>query len=570
MKLKTIHTRLVLAVLAAWLLAAAPGCVRDEGTDRSAAGERYHMTLTVVSHTAASRAPHTDDDRQNGSAAENYIDFTAGDFRIVLFDKSGDHLLTLDGQQNWSLFPYPTDSDFAYYQMECEVEFPESVSQASIDRLKSEGFQVMVLANWQSLVGSRAYDDLFVPGGVRQPLTQIWRDGTHYNFAYAPGADNATWLPNHTAAAKQLIPMFGFAQATRFAERSNNGIHYATAKIPMQRAVAKIEVYDNLKEQQHLHVEHVSMTAFNTSGRFIPDVAANPNWDKPGRQVDQSSLPDGVRTNPADLHFFHEEGSGEEPGKWVAYIPEMYLGPLTMNENGEVTDDRPHLEIEIAADDLLHDVYTGGIYPAHFAKYEQNVTPTAPDPSWHHLLRNHIYRFEVNKVGLSVKLHLQVIPWQPDEEENWDFSDHVTISQELRWDEQTYESVTKQPDGENDLILLLDGTVLKGSFRIASPLNGHWYARLTPIGDAKTNAVSFVDAQGNVQTPSAGDPPACVEISGLIDGSEQHLYLLPTNLNNDYESRFKLEFWVENLGVWMNVPMPDGPYTIVRKANIIE
>ena len=169
-------------------------------------------------------------------------------------------------------------------------------------------------------------------------------------------------------------------------------------------------------------------------------------------------------------------------------------------------------------------------------------------------------------------LHLHVVPWQPDEREIWDYVDHVTVQQQLTWAPDSYESIN---DETGELVLLLDNTMLEGTFNITAPINGKWYARLTPIDDARPNAVTFADENGDPMEPNAGDPAVCAEVSGIIDLNAATIRIRPTNLGNDYESRFRLEFFVENLGMWMTVPIVDNGkqfnyYTIVRKGNIIE
>ena len=553
-----IYRLIGLAAIAAGLLAALSGCVCEEGHCADApSGGIYRMSITVyTSLSAATRAGHSDDREEQGSDPENQIDFAGGDFRLVLFDAAGVYLYEVEGMDQWKFYPAYQSDNYWIHMMEGEIRFPETIAKERLAALQTSGFRIMVLANWQRVEGHNAYGSL---EGWRsgKTLTDIWKDGTNHNFHnFYTASGTTTWLPDHSAEPKKLIPMFGIAQAAKFERRTSGGEFYSSASIPMQRAVAKIEVIDNLQQQPGLRVSDVKMTQFNTAGRFIPDVAANPAWDQIGSQVESSSVP--VDPDPRSGLQFVQLGQGV----WTAYVPEMNLG-------GNITDARPHLEVQIDNTNAPTGGYTGGTYPLHFAKYDDRFEPTIPDKSWEHLLRNHIYRFSIDKVGLTLQLHLHVIPWYEDADEVWDFTDHVTVGEPaLAWMPDTFDSITPTEEGGNDLVLKLDGTLLKGTLDIRTPQNGRWYARLTPIGEAKPNAVSFVDQAGNVLDPSAGEPKACVEISGTIDGSKQVFYLRPTNFENDSESRFKLDFWVENLGVWMNVPTP--AYTIVRKANIIE
>ena len=579
MKLQKIYRRLCLAAWSAGLLATLQGCVFEETVDapQAMSGDTYTMSITVLTRSsAATRAEHTDDGQQAGSDAENCIDFEARDFSLVLFDKTGNYIQKIDCNDSWKILPsIPADGGMPVaYLIETELEFPATMTEAAIEAVKKDGFQVMALANWNAANGAGSYARL----GSSTTLDAIWKDGANYNFSYTPtstGGINQTWLPSVAPAAKQLIPMFGLSDASPFKPGTGTRSFYATAQIPMQRAIAKVEVIDNLRSNHDdLSVQGVTMTAFNTSARFIPDVAANPDWSKVGSQVESSSLPDGVSALQG-LKFVYVTD------RWVAYVPEMALGAT-------IDEARPHLKVTIGGQG------SGQDYPLHFASYvaRENASsePTLPDASWHHVLRNHIYRYTINKVNeatFNLDLHLHVIPWVADAEEIWDFTDHVTLSQSLQWSEggvlvdgsedgsgNSMKEVTANADGEINLSLE-SGKWLEGRFTIQTPVNGKWYARLTPLEDAQPYAMSFVDDKGQVMEPKSGDPETCTELSGTIDGSQVTLRISPTNFGNDYGSKFRLEFFVENLGYWMEVPMTaDGSnykyYTIVRPRNIIE
>ena len=559
MILSSAYRKCRLALCALGLLAAVTGCVsRVEQPD----GEngKLRMSLTVLANgSVATRAGHADDGEEKGSDAENYIDFAGNDFRIVLFDRSGNYLYEIDGLGGWDSFTSGTMPGGAdYYRLEYEIDLPESVDAAKRAEIRSNGVQVMVLANWHGIDGSVSYGPF--TGRTLGGDTGIWSDRTRFNFSYpygttaTPAAGFETWRPD--IEKKRLIPMFGINTTPAFVEQGE--YLFAAVTVPMQRAVAKIEVLDNLVNQPALSVGDVTMTSFNTSGRFIPDVAANPGWAQVGSQVGISSLPANV-VSRTGLNFYHDAAAK----KWIAYVPEMALTPATDSDPDNFLEDRPHLEVVISAKDL--GFYEGGTYPVHFAKYVDSA-PTFPDESWDHILRNHIYRFSVNKVGVTVDLHLHVIPWQADDEELWDFTDHVTVQDRLFWDTETYASY--DPETESVTLLLDKEKPLKGYFTISTPINGRWYVRLTALDGAKTDAIVFCEADGT---------ELGTEISGLIPLEAEFptmFFIKPTNLGNDDESRFRLDFFVENLGVWMEVPMVENAngikyYTIVRESNNI-
>lgn len=571
MKLKSIYRRICPALLSILVLGVLPGCV-DEADVRvpgTAGDGLFRMSLTVITGaTTGSRADHSDDEEERGTVAENYIDFGNKDFRIVIFDNYGKYLFELNTDEGeWT--EMKLTASFTGYIWDGEVKFPESLEESEVDKIKNQGFKVLALANWRAFDSSSSYQNLFNVNNTRQTLDQIWEDGTHYNFKYAAATGSTTWQPSHTSSTKRLIPMFGFAQASRF--ESRNSYMYTVASVPMQRALAKVEIVDNLA-QQEVEIQEAVLTDYNTSGRFITDVTNNPDWDVIGSQVGVSSLPETTEQKTG-LKLVKMRDEVGRP-MWVAYIPEMALEDVPVDPEGNFDLSRTHVDIKVSPNATG---YEGGEYALHFAQYDPlTFKPTIPDESWRHILRNHIYRFYVNKInfGPRVDVHLHVIPWTVDAEERWEFTDQIAVTKTLTWTEGTYDS----DDDEGNVYLSMDrDKYLTGRFRIMSPVNGKWYAVLTPIGESKADAISFVNADGTICDPSVGDEiRVCFEVSGNITGNEVDavIRLRPTVYDNDVESRYRLDFYVENLGKWTKVPMVDDGdfdyYTIVRKANLIQ
>lgn len=544
----------------------------------------FRLTLTILSNTSAgnTRAGNDDDYEEVGHPEENYIAFREGDFRLVIFDNNGNYLMELGAAEAESIVEGNNE-----YKIEYELVFPETITASTIEQIRNNGVQVVIIANCKSLDQTFVYSDKFNVEGSSKNLVQLWRNNTTFNYQYALGEYNSTWLPKNSAISQKLIPMFGYSKSLKFSQDNASGEYRCSTVIPMQRAMAKIEVIDHLENQPDLYVKDVTMTDMVTLGRVIPNVAQNPNWNQTGSQVTASSLPAGTLMENhivENLKFWHDE----QNKKWIAYVPEMklldendglILDPVTKVFDSEKYSDRTHLDVKIGVKpgSTLKD-YDGGNYIAHFAKYTPlTFEPSIPDGSWNHILRNHIYRFSVNKVGLTVQLHLHVIPWQPDDDEVWDYTDNVTVQQALKWVPDSYEKIVEET---GEVYLSLENNqILKGSFRISTPINGRWYARLVPLDGAKTNAVTFTDAEGNPLTPNAGTPPACLEISGLIATGQDEVptvfFIKPTSTGSEEESRFRLEFLVENFGSWTTVPMVDvngveyTTYTIVRQGNLI-
>lgn len=546
MNLKTLYTVLSKTIVVTALCFVAPCCslIYDDADDVEYASGDFTLKVSIqTGKDINSRADHTDDAELKGTAAENHIDFESGNFKIVLFNADGTHLLDVD-RSDWEVST-SEDSYYVYHVIDVNITLPDGTTKETKDRIKSEGVKVMALANWNtpSTTDDR-YASIFTKAGdSHMSLSEIWSDNVNYNFSYQAGSDDASWIPN--VSARRLIPMFGIGTSSPFTQ-STGGTEYRTAVIvPMQRAMAKVEVINNIEPSKGA-VTNVYMSAYNTSGRLIPDVAANPGWDQVGSQVETSSLPTDVTTLDKSLTFV-QEGT-----KWVAYIPEMEL-------DDRLTEARPHVNVVIDGNER---------HTVHFALYDDQSMPSIPDDSWNHILRNHIYRYIVTRGSIRTSIHLHVIPWERDDDEVWDFTDHVSV-QTLTW--EGYDNINEDT---GEVYLSFDHS-LKGNFQIMSPINGRWYVSLVPLSGAKPSAVSFVDSYGNVLEPNVGNPPYCLEYSGLIPGPVGSvIYIAPTDMGSDQESRFRLEFYVENMGNWVEVPMvKDGSvsnYTIIRKANLIQ
>ena len=561
----------VLIVALAMLLSS---CVDETALrhDATADGKTpFMLTLTLVTATNdGSRAGHNDSYEEQGSDVENMINFGANDVHIVIFDNDGNYLYDFTPRSSdWS--DMGSSAGYQGYKWEGKLSFPALADIDQAEKIAKNGFQVLVVANWNSFDNKSTYNDIFRKGDVHSSLAEIWNDGSNYNFDYVVSGVSSTWRPTVSGTTKSLIPMFGIAQSTPFAEKPDgDGRRYAFASISMQRAVAKVEIIDDLADQD-ITITDAVLTRYNTSGRYITDVANNPNWDKLGSQVEVSSLPDDVTTG-SSLRFFREQMDATHY-RWVAYVPEMLLEQPVVDAKGNFAGGRTHVDVTVSADKTG---YNGGTYQVHFAQYDNNSKPTIPDPSWNHILRNHIYRFYIRHVNLGAQanIHLHVIPWNVDDEEIWDFTDNIAVTKNLTWVKGTYDDEIDQAGNVN---LTFDpDIILEGHFRIISPVNGKWHAYLNMLPGSKSDAMTFVDEEGNPLPTDDPNTKYCLHAQGDITGNEHDMVLriMPTNYENDSESRYRLEIYVENLGKWQKVALVEGDdfedYIIVRKSNLIQ
>lgn len=524
------------------------GLIYDSYHEDDEVDGNFHLKVRILtSKEILSRANHSDDEQLKGSNAENYIDFDSGNFKIILFNIDGTHLLDID-RSSWEVST-SEDSYYVYYILDINVVLPEGTTEDVKNRIKREGIKVMALANWNKSADDNAYASFNKSENARQTLSEIWEDGSNYNFVYSAAVDDksayTSWLPT-LGENKKLIPMFGISTSSPFSQSTSGAEYRTSVVVPMQRVLAKVEVIDNVSTASDGSITNVSMSSFNELGRFIPNVALNPNWDKIGSQVEVSSLPANVFTNNNELEFV------KQGNKWIAYVPEMALG-------NQLNEQRPHINVDIEGSER---------HVVHFAYYNDQSEPTIPDESWNHILRNHIYRYEVSRGSVRTNIHLHVIPWTLDEDEVWDFTDHASV---VTYEWENHDIYNKQT---GEIYLSFDQSI-DGHFQVMSPINGRWYIRLVPLGDAKPGAVSFVDAYGHIMEPYVGDPPYCHELTGDIIGPVGTVvHIAATDIGNDQESRFRLEFYVENLGRWTEVSLtkdtPVANYIIIRKANLIQ
>ena len=553
-------------MLAALLLLLVQSCAMDTVNEPS--GSKMILSLTVVASSDISTRAHYDDEEEEGIEAENYIDIDNNDLRIFLLSKSGEILQEVINLQ-WSKSTIGSSAIYSLTKKEIFFNDDTEEDRAKINGLLRDGVSVMVLANSKNA----RWD-----GGINSfpsSFDNLWKDGSNFNYNYVMGAARTSWQPKISNGNKDLIPMFGILHTTF---DTSDGKHLASGRIQLQRAMAKVEVIDNIKIDG-VSLSNVTLSDFNQVGRLIPDIQANPDWDKIGEQVGVSSLPADPAHLNTELNFIHLPAQK----KWIAYVPEMSLAKPAAD--GSMPADRTHLNLTLAASSA-YPGFNGSVYQMHFAKYVNSIEPTVPDESWNHILRNHIYRFSVNNVGVNTELELHVKPWVLDDDEEWDFSDNITIDKTLEWKsisegEMTYEDLDKT---NGRILLWIDedkSKILTGTFSFKTPLNGEWIARLIPLDDALPNAMSFVDANGNPLQPAHGDPPVCLEISGLIEkDSPAYIRIQPTNFGNETMSAYKLEFYVKNLGTYTRVSMVNEKdkergatfdnYIIVRKSNKLQ
>lgn len=359
------YTLRLFALLAAFVAAS---CVNDNEPDCPPIGQarQYVLNLRVVTSKAATRMTRAaGHDTEEATQAEDYIDIAGQDFLVLVFDGYGRLIQRFE----------PSSTVIKQGQG-AAYELSGVLGETSANEI-----QVAVVANCNSMGAGDAYDR-FVLGNTF--LSEMYGDGTKWNFTL-PHPDGG-WQPS--IEAKRTIPMYGCSDAkplgaaTQSADDKNR-YDLNLGEIKMLRAVAKIEIVDCLPEGVEI-APNVTLSAYNTQGRLIPDATKNPDWNKEGTQVISPTLPEGVTTD-ADLNFFTESESmtigGKECKVYSAYVTEAKL-----------TANRPHINLTVKDSD-------GQGTSSKDYQMAVDSYPISPTQGLAVLLRNHIYRYEIKSAS---------------------------------------------------------------------------------------------------------------------------------------------------------------------------
>lgn len=491
--LKT-STKLLISGL---LAAALSGCIMESGDCTGQlpppdTGDTRTLKLNVIVPAAESVASRAKDDThvpEPGSVAENYLGFDEFDYKVLIFDSEG---ILLE-----EFVPETTATQDATEGTLTTLIGPISTKDKEGNRLKK--IRIMVLANWRSFNGGK-YDGFKPETTTLEDLSYNDKD---FNFTIPNKSNTKAWSPSITASSKRLIPMFGLSGEIELkydkAEPVGNGSvilpDVETPTIQMLRAVAKVEVVDNLPDGAG-KINSVTLDKSNAKGRYIPDFNTNSSWNVPITQVEEVSLPNSPTGTISNLQFFKEEKTIDGKEVWSAYIPEMKLDKVA----------RPKFTVDY-----------GGTQAGEFVL--DYLSDSEPTGKLTQVLRNHIYRFTVNGLkGVSVNATLEVNPWELEDEEEWDYQNTVTVSEDgyLEWgcwkeksedDNITTDEIGKRGflDKNNYQLVMGAGEVwVEGSFKIDSPLNATWYAYLRHV-EGLEDAFIFVDASGEQLKDSDGN-----------------------------------------------------------------
>lgn len=360
------------------------GCTDDNSAcpDDPANGKTEVTLRFLVATRNTSPLSRADDcnDEAQASIAENYLNLQ--DIQFLIFNADRQLLATF--------FPDVRNANDAYsqYAVTATLKLPyfDKAVEANSTSIQ---FYIMVVANSKNL-GGRS-----IAANVGTTVDDILSENVIFNSP-ANLATNIGWNPDYNA--NRYIPMAGMQSFTVSADQ----LIASTAENPLQlndinmlRAVAKIEVIDNINAARDTRISGAALNGFFTTGTVLP--SAN-QW--PGYVTADVTLPtlpaDAVYDTDTPLLLVKDEYAmslrADGAIVYSAYITEYSYETAAQHE--------PMVTVTLQPNDEGEKSYKR---PFYLAKYNQGSQYADPVTE---LLRNHIYRYEVTDLSVDNTLEL--------------------------------------------------------------------------------------------------------------------------------------------------------------------
>ncbi len=416
------------------------GCVNEDSPCPGDGDEATKVTLqfTVMTHNPAasreaqqsratgaeasllSRAGDDCYDDIQGSPAENYIN--TSDCQFLLFDA--------DRKLLRPIFPEITGKDdvqYTYYTIKASITEPYFDEAVKADFAQID-FYIMVIANSHSTGLDGQYPG-FTPGVTT--IDDIAAQKLTFNLPERRGQYNliTEWQPNINQ--NKLIPMAGLQKftvsATQLKESTYDVPVYLSDEnangktIDMLRTMAKIEVIDKIDlpdgydpNIKRMKVEKVELVGMYLKGTLMPSIGTDGQWpDYISTQITDATLPPNSEyTNPVaysesyahdndskDIMFFNEGTIDSEKAEERYPIFFGYVTEYSKAAIGSMV--KPYLVITLVDESSPDN--TDGKETSFFKELKlTSYTDGAPQGDGiNFLLRNHIYRYEINAVSSS-------------------------------------------------------------------------------------------------------------------------------------------------------------------------
>ncbi|MDE5678384.1 hypothetical protein, partial [Phocaeicola sp.] len=342
--------RILPLFMIAWLGGLLPACVYDDEDAATRAEKTDGFNISIaISAGEASTARDEELPEEGGIGAENYININ--DLQIYAFSTDDNNTLLAQ------VYPKPDDSDVAMNPSVVQIGnmyyLKAELSYDTFSKSENQTFKLVAVANGNTTDVTNNWDSLM---------------GATYSYTVT---DNTSWIPQWGNSG---IPMFGVQEVSLsgYNFKTNNEFNpYTLNNVNMLRAMAKIEVVDQIADEYDVQIASVSASSYHTKGYFAPLPS---EIQEETTDVKEAHIP----VNPGliqgqSLLFQHLE----EENKFVAYLPEYSFA----------TTSRDIITLKVNDVD-----YTLSVSPYRDGKPTEEGRNDYP---WQALLRNHIYRYTV-------------------------------------------------------------------------------------------------------------------------------------------------------------------------------
>lgn len=365
-----------------------------------------------------------------GSPAENYIN--TADCQFLLFDADRTLLRPIFPE----ITPGQKDDnvDYTWYSIKASITEPyfDEAVKAGNDRID---FYIMVIANSHSTGLDGQYPGL-TPGVTT--IDDIAAQKIIYNLpSQGPLGDGGYWSSSWSPSIEynNYIPMAGLQKFTVSADQLKESTYDTPVDlsagtpaktIDMLRSMAKIEVIDKIDlpdeydpNIKRMRIEKVELIGFYRKGTIMPLISSEGQWpDYVSGDVNQPNLP-ALDYYAVPVPMVGEEYSAPNRGKNIGFDIDTYSSQ-TEHQNYPVwscyvteysklavgNDAKPYIVVTLV-DESSPDKDTdedGNEKPTSFfkeLKLTEYVNGAPQGDGINFLLRNHIYRYEINSVSSS-------------------------------------------------------------------------------------------------------------------------------------------------------------------------
>ncbi|MDE6179763.1 MAG: hypothetical protein K2G02_01270 [Phocaeicola sp.] len=348
--------RILPLFMIAWLGGLLPACVYDDEDAATRAEKTDGFNISIaISAGEASTARAEGLPEEGGIGAENYININ--DLQIYAFSTDDNNTLLAQ------VYPKPDDSDVAMDPSVVQIGnmyyLKAELSYDTFSKSKNQTFKLVAVANGN------------------QSTVKTWTALTELTYTRAPENNNTSWIPQWGNSG---IPMFGVQEVSLsgYNFKTNNEFNpYTLNNVNMLRAMAKIEVVDQLPENLNAQIKEVMVSHYNTGGYLAP---AWSEGQKETEQVKSAHIPNNISSTDQSL-VFQQQGKS-----FIVYLPEYDLTP---------DGTRDIISVKVGYNTGEDTDYKLSLAPYFEGKPVDEGKDQYP---WQALLRNHIYRYTVTGV----------------------------------------------------------------------------------------------------------------------------------------------------------------------------